>query len=89
LALAFYEWDSKYFMDNYGLKRDLIEKDSIRNFVIYRIYGEAGKRKFDTYFLVGENNGIVNNFSVMITDKWTEKYKIDFLKKLYVTWAEK
>ena len=53
--------------------------------MIYRIYGEIEKGKFDTYFLVGERNGFVSNYSIMDTDKWTEKYKIDFLKRLFVT----
>jgi hypothetical protein len=87
-ALAYYEWDSKYFVETHGLKRDFIEKDTVRNFVIYRIYGETEKGKFDSYFLVGEKNGFVSNFSVMETDKWTENYKIDFLKRLYVTERE-
>jgi len=87
-ALAYYEWDSKYFVETHGLKRKLIEKDSIRNFVIYKIYGNNEKGKFDTYFLVGEKNGFFSNFSVMATDKWTENYKIDFLKRLFVTEKE-
>ena len=87
-ALAYYEWDSKYFVETHGLKRDFIEKDSIRNFVVYRIFGEIEKEKIETYFLVGEKNGFVSNYSVMDTDKWTEKYKIDFLKGLFVNEKE-
>ena len=87
-VLAYYEWDSKYFVETYGFQRDFIEKDSIRNFVVYRIFGEFEKAKIDTYFLVGEKNGFVSNYSVMDTDKWTEKYKIDFLKGLFVSEKE-
>ena len=87
-ALAYYEWDSKYFVETHGLKRDFIEMDSIRNFVVYRIFGEIEKGEFDTYFLVGERNGFVSNYSIMDTDKWTEKYKIAFLKRLFLTEKE-
>jgi hypothetical protein len=39
---------------------------------------------FDTYFLVGEKNGNVNNLSIMTTEKWTEDKKVEFLKGLYI-----
>ncbi len=81
---AFYEWDSKYFVDSYGMKRQLLEKDSTSNFMIYRIYGQVEKREFDTYFLIGEKNGSTSNFSISDTDKWTENEKIDFLKNLFL-----
>lgn len=81
---AFYEWDSNYFVDSYGLQRRIIENDSIDNFILYQIYGFAKGAKFDTYFLVGEQNGNVSNFSVMTTDKWTEGEKTMFLKGLYI-----
>lgn len=35
--------------------------------------------------IFGEKNGFVSNFSIMDTDKWAEKYKIDFLKGLFLT----
>ncbi len=81
---AFYEWDSKYFVDSYGMKRQLLENDSTSNFMIYRIYGQIEKGEFDTYFLIGEKNGNTSNFSISITDKWTENEKIDFLKNLFL-----
>jgi len=40
--------------------------------------------RFDLYFLIGEKNGNLNNFSVMTTDKWTEEKKITFLRNLYI-----
>ena len=76
--LAYYAWDSEYFVETFGLKRALIEKDSVNNFLIYKVFG--GNKNIDTYFLLGEKNGFVTNFSIMNTDKWNEKYKIDFLK---------
>lgn len=82
---AYYEWDSKYFVNSHRLKRQQIESDSINNFMIYRIYGQIEKDDFDTYFLIGEKNGNTSNFSISDTDKWTENEKIDFLKNLFLT----
>lgn len=81
---AFYEWDSKYFVDSFGLQRRVLENDSIRNYFLYQIYGFSRGVKVDTYFLIGENNGNVYSFSIMTNDKWSEERKIDFLKKLYL-----
>jgi hypothetical protein len=81
---AYYEWDSRYMVDAYGLNRKVLERDSIHNFMIYRIYGTIKTSTFDTYFLVGEKKGNASNFSITITDKWTESKKIDFLKNLFL-----
>ncbi len=85
---AYYEWDSKYFVDSYGVERQLFEDDSTNNFIIYRIYGQSEKDNLNTYFLIGEKNGNISNFSIFFTDKWDEKEKIDFLKKLFLTKKE-
>jgi hypothetical protein len=83
---AYYEWDSNYFIEKYGLKRSVVEMDSIENnYCLYRIYGAIENEKIDNYFLLGEKNGFVSNFCVLVTDKWAESYKIDFLKKLFLT----
>jgi len=82
---AYYEWDSKYFVDSYGLKRQPLESDSTNNFMVYKIFGQIEGGEFDTYFLIGEKNGNVSNFSVSVTDKWTESEKIRFLKNLFLT----
>ena len=42
---AFYEWDSKYFVDSYGLNRRLVISDSINNYVLYQIYGSNKRSK--------------------------------------------
>lgn len=81
---AFYEWDSKYFVDSYGLQRIVLENDSINNFMLYQIHGLSNGAKIDIYFLIGEKNGNVQNFSVMTNDKWNEDKKIAFLKGLYM-----
>jgi len=82
---AYYEWDSKYFVDSHGLKRQNIESDSTNNFMVYRIFGQIEKGEFDTYFLIGEKDGNISNFSISDTDKWTESEKINFLKSLFLT----
>jgi hypothetical protein len=82
-AQAFYEWDSEYFVNNFKLNREVIETDSISGYIIWRVYGENNNTLWDTYFLFGEKNGFVQNFSVMKTDKWTTEQKVTFLKKLY------
>jgi hypothetical protein len=79
---AYYDWDSEYFVDTYEFIRKIIETDKINNYMIYRIYGSANGGKFDTYYLIGERNGNVSNFSIMIADKWNESKKIEFLKEL-------
>jgi hypothetical protein len=80
---AFYDWDSEYFV-NQGLKRQIIVRDSINKYMIYRIYGEYKKDELDTYFLIGERNGSINNFSITKSDKWTEDESIDFLKRIFL-----
>lgn len=81
---AFYDWDSKFFVDYYGLQRRVLENDSINNFFLYQIHGLTNGEKFDTYFLIGEKNGNVQNLSVMTTDKWTEDKKVAFLKGIFI-----
>lgn len=85
---AYYEWDSKYFVDSHGLKRQLLVTDSANNFMIYRIYGQIEKGNFDTYFLFGEKNGNTSNFSISNTDRWSENEKVIFLKNLFLTKKE-
>jgi hypothetical protein len=82
---AYYEWDSNYFVDSHGFKRQIIESDSSNHFMIYRIYGQKEKTEFNTYFLIGEKNGNVSNFSISKTEKWSEIEKILFLKNIFLT----
>ncbi len=81
---AYYEWDSKYFVDQHGLKRSLLENDSLNNYLIYRIFSPTGAGKIDTYFLIGERGGNTKNLSISYTDKWSESKKIEFLRDLFV-----
>ncbi len=84
-AKAFYEWDSKFFVDTYGLQSTIIEEDSMRNYIVWRLFGTDKKGAvFDTYFLFGEKNGNATNLSISITDKWDAPRKIQFLKDLFL-----
>ena len=82
---AYYDWDSQYFIDSYGLQREIIENDSLNNYMIYRIFGEIEKGDFNTYFLIGEKNGNISLFSITDPDKLTVNEKTDFIKKLFLT----
>lgn len=82
---SYYEWDSQYFVKNNELSRELIEQDSINNYIIWRLNGFINGEEIDNYFLFGEKNCFVSNYSVLETDKWTVKEKIEFLKNLYYT----
>jgi hypothetical protein len=81
---AFYEWDSKYLVETRGLLRRVMEEDTTRHFMVYNVFGRENGVNFDTYFLIGEKNGNVSNFSVSITPKWAKSQKIAFLKSLFV-----
>ncbi len=85
---AYYEWDSKYFVDSHGLERQMVESDSTNHFMVYRISGQIEKGKFDTYFLIGEKNGNISNFSISDTERWTDIEKTKFLKNLFLTEKE-
>ena len=76
---AFYEWDSEYF-SSLGYNTTIIESNQSKSYIIWRVYGED----VDTYFLFGEQNGHVSNFSVNPTDKWTTDEKVQFLKSIYL-----
>ena len=76
---AYYEWDSEYF-SSLGLEVKIIESDQSKAYIFWRVYGQD----FDTYFLIGERNGRVSNYSVNATDKWTVDEKVQFLKSIYL-----
>ena len=81
---AYYEWDSEYFVNTFGLQQDSIEKNEISNYIIWRVYGDYNDSHFDTYFLFGEKKGFANTYSIMDNDKWTVEQKLEFLKELYL-----
>lgn len=85
---AYYEWDSKYFVDSHGLKREEMKIDSVNGFMTYRIFGQIEKREFDTYFLIGEKIGNITNISISDTDKWTENEKLTFMQSLFISGKE-
>ena len=81
---AFYEWDSEYFVTNYGLNQEKIDFDESNKFIIWRAFGENNNSYWDTYFLFGEKNGFANSFSIMKTEKWSKSEKTAFLKAVYL-----
>ena len=81
---SFYEWDSQYFSETNGLSAELIEQDSSKNFIIWKLYGFLNDKKIDNYFLFGVRNCFVSNFLVLDTKKWKDSEKINFLRNLYI-----
>ncbi len=79
-----YEWDSEYFVKNYGMTREVLERDSIENYIIWRFFGMLNEKAVDTYLLFGEKNCYVTIFTIFEINKWSQKQKIDFLKSLYI-----
>ena len=76
---AYYDWESDYFVKS-GYEAKIIESAQSNSYIIWRLWGQ----ELDTYFLFGERGGRVSNFSVHITDKWTEEEKVKFLKSIYL-----
>lgn len=86
---AFYDWESTYFRDTHRLQSTIIEQDTARNFIVWRLFGTASNGGvLDTYFLIGEKNGNVSNFSIMVTKKWETQRKIQFVKDLFLAKPE-
>jgi hypothetical protein len=81
---AYYEWESKYFVDSHKLNSILIEENDSSDYVIFRIYGLIDQGDFDTYFLFNEKNGNVSNYSVTKKGSWTEENTIEFLKNIFL-----
>lgn len=79
---AFYEWDSRYFVETHGLSRSIVEEDTAQHYIIWELYG-GNDMTYDSYFLFGEKNGNAHNFSISITDQWTAEEKVAFLKQLF------
>ena len=76
---AYYGWESEYYSSS-GFECKIIEEDQSRSYIIWRVLGQGA----DTYSLIGERKGHVCNFSVNLTDKWTEDEKVQFLKNIYI-----
>jgi hypothetical protein len=83
ILLRPYDWDSKYLIEKLNLESIIIEENKIENYIIYRLFKIKQNINFDTFFLIGEKNGICYNLSISKTSKLTEKEKVDFLKKLF------
>lgn len=82
-VVAFYTWESAYFVNSYNLQQNIIEKNEKNHSIIWRVYGDYNNSFLDTYFLFGEKDGVAHNYSILHTDKWTAEQKIEFLKSIY------
>ena len=80
---SFYEWDSQYLSNTNRLQVDVIEEDSVKNYILWTI-GDGDSRQIQNYFLFGESNGIAKNYSVQVSKGWSKMQIISFLKDLYL-----
>ena len=80
---SFYKWESQYYVKKHKLNCQIVEKDSINDFIIWRLNGILQGDKIDNYILFGAKKCNVSNFTIYDTKKWTEQEKIDFLKKTF------
>ena len=82
IVQEFYEWDSKYLAEKIKGERSVIKRDTTNHFIIWQITADTEKRKIDTYYLFGSENGIV--FTILgPTKKWTNEQKVIFLETVY------
>lgn len=81
---AYYAWDSSYFKNKLGLLSEIIEKDSVNNYLIYRTFGDIPQGKYDTFFLLKEQKGCISLFTITATNKWTEQQKLVFLRQFAI-----
>jgi hypothetical protein len=78
---AFYNWESKYFIEEHKLLVEKIDED--KNHILWHV--ESEDRKIDTYFLFGVfPNSTFSNFSIQATKKWSRDQKIEFMKNIYL-----
>ena len=79
---AFYEWDSKYFIDNIKANCKIIKQDTINHFIIWEIIAHNDKYNIENQYLFGCENGIV--YTVFApTTKLTLEQKINFIESVY------
>jgi mannosyltransferase OCH1-like enzyme len=78
--MKFYEWESKFYSQQLKTDSKIIESDSTKNYIIWRLYDN---KNIDTYFLYGFNKCSVHNYSVA-SYKWTDNEKVNFLRNLYL-----
>jgi len=66
LLEVFYNWESKYFIEEYKLLVEKIKEDTATNFILWHVDSED--RKLDTYLLFGISpNCSFSNFSIQAT----------------------
>ncbi|MDC1106118.1 hypothetical protein OAT16_05390 [Prolixibacteraceae bacterium] len=79
----FYDWESKYFMESFGLQCHKVERDSKTQFIIFQVEGEVENQKVDNVLLFGVKQHTAYNLSVKIKQDWSTLERIIFLKNLH------
>ncbi len=79
---AFYEWDSSYMKKTFNAEVAILEEDAVNNYIVWQV--DLKEEGIKHYFLFGEKNGVVRNFSVTKSN-WTKSGVIVFLKELYLS----
>lgn len=79
---AFYEWDSSYMKKAFNAEVAVLEEDGSDNYIVWQV--DLKEEGIKHYFLFGEKNGVVRNFSV-IKSNWTKSDVVVFLKELYLS----
>ncbi|MCD4819612.1 MAG: hypothetical protein K8S23_13065 [Candidatus Cloacimonetes bacterium] len=46
---SYYEWDSQFFIENFGLINKLLEQDPEKNYIIWRLQGKFNDENIDKY----------------------------------------
>lgn len=76
---AYYEWDSKYLAERLKVNREILVKDSLQQYIVWRLFGP----NVESYFLFANKNCAVHNYYVS-TPRWTKEEKVKFLQELYL-----
>src|ERR1043165_1275901 len=78
---SYYNWESEYFMKS-GVKAAIIEQDSVKGYLIWRVYGQLPDGPVDNYFAYAESDCRVSSFILYDSPKLQESEKLTFLKGL-------
>ncbi|MFM2387574.1 MAG: hypothetical protein RL660_2331 [Bacteroidota bacterium] len=81
----YYNWEKAYFEKSPELKTEVIERDSINNFMIYRINGKIKNEDYDTYVFVTEKDCNVMTLLISNYVNISREEKIRLFKEIYNT----
>lgn len=75
----FYEWDSKFLADKNDGVRTIVNVDTLDSSILWRL---SYSNEVNYYFIYGTENDKALTINV-VTNKWSDSEKEDFLKKVY------